>query len=434
MLSTLKGIIELLLRLFGNRNSSPPTPPITDESPSDTSEESDNTLGLYDFLDSDDDDSEMPYDPYEPDEEGIDAPPPVTPPVSRPVDFPEPPLPVDTIPQPDVPDDDAPHDDNPSDCTFPESQNLPSAVSHDDVPEIVTNPQALTFGAQAVLTSNSIPTFSTQTSDCIVTIRPELGNVNLRLGPGIAYEPPVAKTRGGVVYELVGASEPDNDNLRWFAVKLGTTSAWVRSDLVNLSEGCAAFTFINADDVVKETPPVTSGKFPLPVKASISQGYKSSHRGFDLNASEGSALIAPMDGVCIRRVDCTKCTPARPNRYPNANFQCPDTWTDPGWGFGYGNFIIMRYDYHLLPGDLRAEMDKRSLTGGFAYILYAHLSQVNIRLGQPFSKGMVMGSTGNTGCSTAPHLHFEVRIGKDEMVDNIWSHQRSVYPGLMFEV
>ncbi|MEQ8672470.1 MAG: peptidoglycan DD-metalloendopeptidase family protein [Aggregatilineales bacterium] len=402
-----------------------PTPP-PDEVPE--APEDDDTLSLYDFLDSTDDVLDMPADPTE--EDGVPQPP-----ILLPVDDGENPVLENETPAPPVLEVDAPEkDEEPSDCTFPEGQTLPSAISHADVPEITTNPQALTFGAQAILTSNSVPTFSAQTNDCIVTIRPELGNVNLRLGPGIAYEPPVAKTRGGVVYELVGASEPDNDNLRWFALKLGTTSAWVRSDLVNLSAGCSAFTFIDDADVVQDKPPVTSEKFPLPTKAAISQGYKSSHRGFDLNASEGSALVAPMDGLCIRRVNCTKCTSARPNRYPNASFQCPDTWTDPAWGFGYGNFIIVRHDYRLLPAELREEMDKRDLTGGFAYILYAHLSQVNVSLGQPFSKGAFLGATGNTGCSTAPHLHFEVRIGKDELVDNIWSLQRSVYPGLMFEV
>ena len=426
MLSALKGIIDLLLRLFGNRGTStPPTPP--DELP-ETPEEVDDTLSIYDFLDSTDDVLDMPADPTE-DESAPE------PPVRLPVDDAKSPLPKNDAPLPDMSEaDEHFEDEEPSECTFPVSQTLPSAISHADVPEITTNPQALTFGAQAVLDSNNLPTFSTQTSDCIVTIRPELGNVNLRLGPGIAYEPPVAKTRGGVVYELVGASEPDGDNLRWFALRLGTTSAWVRSDLVNLSVGCSAFTFIDESDVVQEKPPVISGKFPLPTKAAISQGYKSSHRGFDLNASEGSALITPMDGVCIRRVDCTKCSSARPNRYPNASFQCPDTWSDPAWGFGYGNFIIVRHDYRVLPAELRAEMDKRDLTGGFAYILYAHLSQVNVSLGQPFTRGAFLGATGNTGCSTAPHLHFEVRIGKDELVDNIWSLQRSVYPGLMFEV
>jgi murein DD-endopeptidase MepM/ murein hydrolase activator NlpD len=41
--------------------------------------------------------------------------------------------------------------------------------------------------------------------------------------------------------------------------------------------------------------------------------------------------------------------------------------------------------------------------------LYGHLSQINVRQGDRISVGTVLGLSGNTGRSTAPHLHFEVR-------------------------
>ncbi|MEM7053894.1 MAG: M23 family metallopeptidase [Pseudomonadota bacterium] len=44
---------------------------------------------------------------------------------------------------------------------------------------------------------------------------------------------------------------------------------------------------------------------------------------------------------------------------------------------------------------------------GFATI-YAHLDQTDVRVGQYISKGQVIGRSGNTGRSTAPHLHYEV--------------------------
>ena len=40
---------------------------------------------------------------------------------------------------------------------------------------------------------------------------------------------------------------------------------------------------------------------------------------------------------------------------------------------------------------------------------YGHLSQVRVRQGDRVSIGTVLGLSGNTGRSTAPHLHFEVR-------------------------
>ncbi len=41
--------------------------------------------------------------------------------------------------------------------------------------------------------------------------------------------------------------------------------------------------------------------------------------------------------------------------------------------------------------------------------LYGHLSRLTVRPGKPVEAGDVLGLSGNTGRSSAPHLHFEVR-------------------------
>jgi len=46
---------------------------------------------------------------------------------------------------------------------------------------------------------------------------------------------------------------------------------------------------------------------------------------------------------------------------------------------------------------------------GFGYeTLYAHMSKINVRRGQKVKRGEIIGQVGNSGTSSAPHLHYEV--------------------------
>lgn len=63
-----------------------------------------------------------------------------------------------------------------------------------------------------------------------------------------------------------------------------------------------------------------------------------------------------------------------------------------GWNGGYGQYIVIRHS-------------------NGAQTLYAHLSYNSVGVGAYVNQGEVIAASGNTGKSTGPHLHFEVRGG-----------------------
>ncbi len=53
---------------------------------------------------------------------------------------------------------------------------------------------------------------------------------------------------------------------------------------------------------------------------------------------------------------------------------------------------------------------------GFGYrTRYAHMHDFNVRTGQRIKRGDLIGYVGNTGLSTAPHLHYEVLINRGQV-------------------
>ena len=62
-----------------------------------------------------------------------------------------------------------------------------------------------------------------------------------------------------------------------------------------------------------------------------------------------------------------------------------------GWVGGYGNYTCIQHS-------------------GALSTCYGHQSRSACPSGRAVSQGQVIGASGNTGNSTGPHLHFEVRI------------------------
>ena len=69
-----------------------------------------------------------------------------------------------------------------------------------------------------------------------------------------------------------------------------------------------------------------------------------------------------------------------------------------GWNGGYGSYIVISH-----------------YNG--TQTVYGHLSHVFVNAGDTVTQGQVIGLTGNTGHSTGPHLHFEVRGAYNFMGD-----------------
>ena len=60
---------------------------------------------------------------------------------------------------------------------------------------------------------------------------------------------------------------------------------------------------------------------------------------------------------------------------------------------GYGNAVVLRHDDRVTT-------------------LYAHNSALKVKLGQKVTQGEQIALLGNTGHSTGPHVHFEIRSGE----------------------
>ncbi len=65
-----------------------------------------------------------------------------------------------------------------------------------------------------------------------------------------------------------------------------------------------------------------------------------------------------------------------------------------GWNGGYGNYVVIKHS-------------------NGTQTLYGHLSRVDVTVGESVAQAETIGAIGNTGKSTGPHLHFEVRGGKN---------------------
>jgi murein DD-endopeptidase MepM/ murein hydrolase activator NlpD len=110
-----------------------------------------------------------------------------------------------------------------------------------------------------------------------------------------------------------------------------------------------------------------SGRFIWPLNGTLTSpfGYRWGrlHAGIDIAVPEGTPIRAADSG----------------------------TVAIAGWVGGYGNYTCINH-------------------GGGMSTCYGHQSSIGVSVGSGVSQGQVIGYSGNTGNSTGPHLHFEVRV------------------------
>ncbi|MGW2563801.1 M23 family metallopeptidase [Streptomyces sp. NPDC001514] len=184
--------------------------------------------------------------------------------------------------------------------------------------------------------------------------------------------PSVLRTRGAVVAVGLGA-----------VMVVGAGAGVAAADTVKASPAAAVAQHTKAQAKAAAQAHVAgesgsakkAGSWVKPVSnytltASFNQGgamWSHKHSGQDFAVPVGTPVKAASSGVVVK---------AGPN--------------GGGDGPAYGNAIVIKH-------------------GDGKYSQYAHLSKVNVAVGQSVDTGKVIALSGNTGNSSGPHLHFEIR-------------------------
>jgi len=100
----------------------------------------------------------------------------------------------------------------------------------------------------------------------------------------------------------------------------------------------------------------------------------------------------------------------RKRMHRGMDFTCPKGTDIQATGAGVIEKVVKKktgYGTHII------------INHGYGYqSLYAHMGSVTVKVGEKVTRGQIIGTVGNTGTSTAPHLHYEV-IHKGNKVNPI---------------
>lgn len=167
---------------------------------------------------------------------------------------------------------------------------------------------------------------------------------------------------------------------------------------------------------IKEQPKTTiSAKKPSGTKSGSTNLNVNIQGGVIPNNYRNADNSTPASGYFIKPVTGFSCrlTQGKHDRYA-IDIGCPTgtpikasasgrvIFAKAGWNGAFGNLVIIAH-----PNGTQT--------------FYAHQSKIAVSIGDQVSQGEIIGYVGNTGRSTGPHLHFEVRGAKNPGFDNSWA-------------
>lgn len=233
----------------------------------------------------------------------------------------------------------------------------------------------------------------------------------------------------------------DIDGYRWVRVNTVGKIGFVREDLLTYAADCAGLDLPITTD---GSGSGGSGDTPNPLvryQTPVGGPYRfttlfgaGSHKGTDLAGAVGIPITAGGDGMVARVMYCSRCSDTAPN-FASQGIPLWDAAAvaDPAWGYGFGHHVIVRYAWNALPGQMRQFLLARNLGGAYAYVIYAHLHRIHVTENSLVTLGTMLGTLGNTGNSSGPHLHIEVRVTLEPNLKSIFQ-RLVVNPSEMFDL
>ena len=135
--------------------------------------------------------------------------------------------------------------------------------------------------------------------------------------------------------------------------------------------------------------PVSGGWLSSPYGWKAGRPYF--HEGIDIAIDENTTIRAASSGrVRPLRSRADSMYPISTNTAHTKMQPHMSQVVASGWNGGYGKICLIDH-------------------GNGYETLYAHCREVNVKPGQYINRGEKIAASGNTGKSTGPHLHFEVR-------------------------